>query len=110
MSRSVPRSTSAAWGSAPPDRRPGGFAGDRDRSAGREAAVVTAPGLLDLRLVFVTGKGGVGKTTVAAALAQLAAERGKRVLACEVDAKGDLSSLFEAAPTGFTEREIAPGV
>jgi anion-transporting ArsA/GET3 family ATPase len=72
--------------------------------------VVTAPGLLDLRLVFVTGKGGVGKTTVAAALAQLAAERGKRVLACEVDAKGDLSSLFEAAPTGFTEREIAPGV
>jgi anion-transporting ArsA/GET3 family ATPase len=72
--------------------------------------VVTVPGLLDLRLVFVTGKGGVGKTTVAAALAQLAAERGKRVLACEVDAKGDLSSLFEAPPTGFTEREIAPGV
>jgi anion-transporting ArsA/GET3 family ATPase len=72
--------------------------------------VVTAPGLLDLRLVFVTGKGGVGKTTVAAALAQLAAERGQRVLACEVDAKGDLSSLFEAPPTGFTEREIAPGV
>jgi anion-transporting ArsA/GET3 family ATPase len=72
--------------------------------------VVTAPGLLDLRLVFVTGKGGVGKTTVAAALAQLAAERGKRVLACEVDAKGDLSSLFEAPPTGFTEREVAPGV
>jgi anion-transporting ArsA/GET3 family ATPase len=65
---------------------------------------------LDLRLVFVTGKGGVGKTTVAAALAQLAAERGKRVLACEIDAKGDLSSLFEAPPTGFTEREIAPGV
>jgi anion-transporting ArsA/GET3 family ATPase len=71
---------------------------------------VTAPGLLDLRLVFVTGKGGVGKTTVAAALAQLAAERGQRVLACEVDAKGDLSSLFEAPPTGFTEREVAPGV
>ena len=72
--------------------------------------MVTAPGLLDLRLVFVTGKGGVGKTTVAAALAQLAAEHGKRVLACEVDAKGDLSSLFEAAPTAFAEREIAPGV
>ncbi len=72
--------------------------------------MVTAPGLLDLRLVFVTGKGGVGKTTVAAALAQLAADRGQRVLACEVDAKGDLSSLFEAPPTGFTEREVAPGV
>ena len=68
------------------------------------------PALLDLRLVFVTGKGGVGKTTVAAALAQLAARRGKRVLACEVDAKGDLSSLFEAAPTDFEGREVAPGI
>ncbi len=68
------------------------------------------PGLLDLELVFVTGKGGLGKTTVAAALAQLAAERGKRVLACEVDAKGDLASLFEAEPTAFSERQVAPGV
>jgi anion-transporting ArsA/GET3 family ATPase len=66
--------------------------------------------LLDLRLVFVTGKGGVGKTTVAAGLSQLAAEHGKRVLVCEVDAKGDVTSLFEATPTDFTPREIAPGV
>jgi anion-transporting ArsA/GET3 family ATPase len=70
----------------------------------------TVPPLLDLRLVFVTGKGGVGKTTVAAALAQLAARRGKRVLACEVDAKGDLAALFEAAPTDFGGREVAPGI
>ncbi|HVX23515.1 MAG TPA: ArsA family ATPase [Acidimicrobiales bacterium] len=69
-----------------------------------------APDLLDLRLVFVTGKGGVGKTTVTAGLAQLAAQHGKRVLACEVDAKGDLSSLFEGPPTRFVEREVAPGV
>ncbi|MGH8980732.1 MAG: ArsA family ATPase, partial [Acidimicrobiales bacterium] len=68
------------------------------------------PSLLDLRLVFVTGKGGVGKTTVAAALAQLAARRGKRVLACEIDAKGDLAARFEAAPTDFAGREVAPGV
>ena len=68
------------------------------------------PDLLDLKLVFVTGKGGTGKTTVAAALAQLAAQRGQRVLACEVDAKGDLASLFEAAPTDFTAREVVPGV
>jgi anion-transporting ArsA/GET3 family ATPase len=60
--------------------------------------------------VFVTGKGGVGKTTVAAALSQLAAARGKRVLVCEVDAKGDLAALFEAPPTGFVEREVAPDV
>ena len=72
--------------------------------------VSAAPDLLDLRLVFVTGKGGVGKTTVAAGLAQLAAEHGKRVLVCEVDAKGDVTALFEAPPTDFTPREIAPGV
>jgi anion-transporting ArsA/GET3 family ATPase len=69
-----------------------------------------APDLLQLKLVFVTGKGGVGKTTVAGALAQLAAEHGKKVLACEVDAKGDLASLFEASATGFVPKEIAPGV
>jgi anion-transporting ArsA/GET3 family ATPase len=66
--------------------------------------------LLDRRLLFVTGKGGTGKTTVAAALAQLAADRGKHVLACEVDAKGDLAALFEAGPTDFAGREVAPGV
>src|SRR5271155_1193771 len=73
-------------------------------------AVSAAPGLLDLQLVFVTGKGGVGKTTVAAGLAQLAAQRGMRVLACEVDAKGSLASLFEAEPTSFEPRRVAPGV
>ena len=70
----------------------------------------TARPLLDLRLVFVTGKGGVGKTTVAAALAQLGARQGKRVLACEVDAKGDLSAMFESEPTDFAGREVAPGI
>ena len=40
--------------------------------------------LLDKRLVFVTGKGGVGKTTVAMCLADIAAGRGKRVIICEI--------------------------
>lgn len=66
--------------------------------------------LLDLKLVFVTGKGGVGKTTVASALALLASLRGKRVLICEVDAKGDVSGFYEAPPTGFKEKEILPGL
>jgi len=64
--------------------------------------------LLDRRLVFVTGKGGVGKTTIAAALAQLAASQGKRTLLCEVDAKGDVSGVFETGPMEFRERKIAP--
>jgi anion-transporting ArsA/GET3 family ATPase len=66
--------------------------------------------LLDRRLVFVTGKGGVGKTTVAAALALLASRRGRRTLVCEVDAKGNMADLFESGPTAFAEREVQPGL
>jgi anion-transporting ArsA/GET3 family ATPase len=63
--------------------------------------------LLDRRLLFVTGKGGVGKTTMAAALGTLAAEAGKRTLVCEVDAKGNLADFFEAGPTGFAPTQIS---
>jgi anion-transporting ArsA/GET3 family ATPase len=66
--------------------------------------------LLDRRLLFVTGKGGVGKTTIAAALGLLASQHGKRTLLCEVDAKGNLADFFETGPTAFQEREISPGL
>ncbi len=66
--------------------------------------------LLERKLLFVTGKGGVGKTTVAAALALLAAERGKRTLVCEFDAKGNLADFFESGPTKFQPREITAGL
>jgi anion-transporting ArsA/GET3 family ATPase len=66
--------------------------------------------LLDRRLLFVTGKGGVGKTSIAAALGSLAASQGRRTLLCEVDAKGDLAGAFETAPTEFREREVGPGL
>lgn len=64
------------------------------------------PDLLDRKLLFVTGKGGVGKTTISAGLALLAASRGKRTLVCEMDAKGDLAASYEAVPTGFEPREV----
>lgn len=73
-------------------------------------AVSPAPKLLDRRLLFFTGKGGVGKSTVAAAAAHLAASHGKRVLLVEVDAKGSLTDLFEQPSVGFERREVHPGV
>ena len=67
------------------------------------------PALLDRRLLFVTGKGGVGKSTVTAAIALLAAEQGQRVLLVEVDAKGNLTNLFEHEPVGFDPEVGVPG-
>ena len=67
-------------------------------------------GLLDRRLLFFTGKGGVGKSTVTAATALLAAEQGKRVLLVEVDAKNNLTAMFEHAPVGFEPRLVYPGI
>jgi hypothetical protein len=52
------------------------------------------PSLLDKRLVVVTGKGGVGKTTVAAALGLAAARRGKRVVVCEVAEQERLAGML----------------
>lgn len=70
----------------------------------------SAPGVLERRLVFVTGKGGVGKTSIAAAIAQIAAQQGRRTLVCEMDAKGSLATAFDAAPLGFEPRELEPNL
>lgn len=66
--------------------------------------------LLDRRLLFVTGKGGVGKTAIAAGFGLLAARSGKRTLVGEVDAKGNLADFFEVGPTSFKAREIQPSL
>jgi anion-transporting ArsA/GET3 family ATPase len=64
------------------------------------------PDLLDKRLVFVTGKGGVGKTTVAVALGLRAAAAGKRAIVCEVAAQENASRIFDHAEVGFHEVEV----
>jgi anion-transporting ArsA/GET3 family ATPase len=66
--------------------------------------------LLDRRLIFVTGKGGVGKTTVAAALGLVAARAGRRVVVCEVAAQERITGIFGMPPTGFAEAEVEPGL
>jgi anion-transporting ArsA/GET3 family ATPase len=63
--------------------------------------------LLERRLVFVTGKGGVGKTTISAALALLGARAGRHTQVCEVDAKGSLAAAYETGPLTFTPRPAA---
>ena len=74
------------------------------------SSLVPPPTLLDRRLVIVTGKGGVGKTTVCAALALLAARAGKRVLVCEVNARARVAALLGGPPAGPVIREVRPGI
>jgi anion-transporting ArsA/GET3 family ATPase len=69
-----------------------------------------SPSVLDRRLVFVTGKGGVGKTSIAAALALLAARRGRRVLVCEMDAKDSLATALDTPPLTFRPRLVEPNL
>jgi anion-transporting ArsA/GET3 family ATPase len=61
----------------------------------------------DVRLHVVTGKGGTGKTTIAAALALALAAGGKRVLLTEVEGRQGLSRLFDAPALTYEERRIA---
>ncbi len=66
--------------------------------------------LLERRLQFVVGKGGVGKTTVAAALARLLVRRGLRTLLVEMDPGGRLATLL-GVPTGqYAAVPVAPGL
>jgi anion-transporting ArsA/GET3 family ATPase len=66
--------------------------------------------LLDPRLLIVTGKGGVGKSTVSAALAMAGARTGRRTCLVEVEGRRTFSHLLETAPWDFSEREFRPGL
>jgi len=72
------------------------------------------PELLDRRLVFVTGKGGVGKSTVATALGVMASRRGLRTIVAELASQERIRRAFdqsapvkEAPPHTFEEVELA---
>jgi anion-transporting ArsA/GET3 family ATPase len=63
----------------------------------------------DVRLHVVTGKGGTGKSTVAAALALALASRGKTVLLCEVEGRQGIAQLFDVPPLPYEERRVVQG-
>ena len=68
------------------------------------------PALADKRLVFVTGKGGVGKSTVAIALGIAAARRGLRTIVAEVSGQARAAETFGIAPPSGEEVRLTEGL
>ena len=62
---------------------------------------------LNKRVLFVTGKGGVGKSTVAIALGIRAAMEGRRTIIVEVASTENASRMFRQEEVGFKEVEIS---
>jgi len=69
-----------------------------------------APSLTAARVTVVSGKGGVGKTTVAAALAIAAARAGKHVLLAEMEDREAFAPIFGLRKLAYTEQTIAPNI
>jgi anion-transporting ArsA/GET3 family ATPase len=70
---------------------------------------MTAPGLFDRRVLIVSGKGGAGKTSVAAACAMAASRSGRTVLLVEVEGREGVAGLLGIEAPGFAERDTPFG-
>jgi anion-transporting ArsA/GET3 family ATPase len=66
-----------------------------------------SPDFPKVQLHVVTGKGGTGKSTVAAALALALASRGRTVLLCEVEGRQGIAQMFDVPPLPYEERLLA---
>ena len=63
-----------------------------------------------VRLHIVTGKGGTGKSTIAASLALALASTGRDVLLCEVEGRQGIARMFDVEPLPYAERRVATGL
>lgn len=68
------------------------------------------PDFSRVRLHVVTGKGGTGKSTVAASLALALASTGRHVLLCEVEGRQGIARMFDVDPLPYAETRIARGL
>src|SRR4051812_6258992 len=94
----------------------GVFVVPRHAPAGRQRRVCGEPDTTTLETVsdfpsvklhVVTGKGGTGKTTVAASLALALAAGGRQVLLTEVEGRQGIAQLFDTPPLPYEERKVA---
>lgn len=97
------RAARAVWDSAD-----GGW--DNGADLRQRSVCVDVANLLDPRVLLVTGKGGVGKSTVALTLALAGARTGLRTCLVEVEGRQTFSQLLDTPPWDFEEREHRPGL
>ena len=80
------------------------------QTSGQKSQEPFFPNLLQKKVLLVTGKGGIGKTLLSAALAQAAAAQGKKVLLLEFGAVDQIAPLFGVPHVGHERREVAPQI
>ncbi|AWV48598.1 anion transporter protein [Mycobacterium leprae Kyoto-2] len=76
-------------------------------TSGKDSAIGWPTRLSKARLHLVTGKGGTGKSTIAAALALTLAAGGRKVLLIEVEGRQGIAQLFDVPPLPYQELKIA---
>ena len=81
-----------------------------DPASGLDVSGRPLPELMKRRFLFVTGKGGVGKTTVSGAMAMAYAARGKRVLVALCNTKERLSAILGVKPIDDRVAAVAPNI
>src|SRR6202167_45379 len=91
-------------------RYSGGDSLAEERTGGNNGMTTRDTDWDGVRLHVVTGKGGTGKTTVAAAIALALPSAGRKVLLIEVEGRQGIARLFDCPPLPYQERKVAIGL